>query len=82
MRLSQTVLTKIVCGVVAASSGLLSTAAMGASGRLLDQDGLPVVDAWVVARRTECNGFAHCNTTCAEVKVAKTDAQGKFAFFS
>jgi hypothetical protein len=53
---------------------------LAASGRLLDQDGKPLAGAWVVARREECKGFAHCNTQCIEVKVAKTDAGGNFTF--
>ena len=57
-----------------------STVAIGASGKLLDQNRKPVADAWVVAKREECNGFAHCNTFCVEVKVAKTDARGNYTF--
>jgi hypothetical protein len=56
--------------------------ALAASGQLLDPDGKPLSGAWVVARREECRGLAHCNTSCVEVKVAKTDIQGHFAFDS
>ncbi len=60
----------------------LSTAAIGANGRLVDQDARPVAGAWVVATREECRGLAHCQTYCVEVKVSKTDERGNFAFGS
>jgi len=62
------------------AASIFPAAAIGASGQLLDQDGKPVADAWVVARRDECIGVAHCNTHCVEVKVARTDARGNYAF--
>jgi ankyrin repeat protein len=46
---------------------------------LLDRNKQPVANAWVVARRVECNGgFGHCHTSCFEVRVAKTDEQGRY----
>src|ERR671923_1481036 len=56
--------------------------AVGVSGRLVDQDGRPVPQAWVIATREECKGLAHCSTRCVEVKVAKTDALGNYSFDS
>jgi hypothetical protein len=63
-----------------AATSLFSTAAIGASGQFLDQDGKPVAGAWVVATRHECIGVAHCNTHCVEVKVARTDTRGSYSF--
>ena len=69
-------------GLAAGAAGLLSLSiAAGASGaedRLLDQDGKPVAGAWVVATREKCTNIMHCNGVCVEVKVAKTDEQGKY----
>jgi hypothetical protein len=76
----------ILCVVAAASSiallaGTISVASSAsAGGRLLDQDKQPVANAWVVATREDCIGWGHCNTRCVEVRVAKTDEQGNFAF--
>jgi len=64
--------------------GVLALSASGISyavgGQLLDTNGNRVADAWVVATREECIGFAHCTTFCREVRVAQTDARGRYAF--
>jgi ankyrin repeat protein len=60
----------------------VSTAAFAAHGQVNDQNNRPVAGAWVVATRSECRGLAHCTTLCEEVKVVRTDEQGKYAFWS
>jgi hypothetical protein len=77
--------TKLPGFLLAALSGSLllhPAVAVGASGRVLDQNDQPVVDAWVVATRTECTSLVHCRSLCAEVKVAKTDWNGSYWFNS
>ncbi len=72
-------MTNIVWAAVLALLSSLPMTAAAAGGRLVDQDGQSVANAWFVATREECIGFAHCNTHCVEVKVAKTDARGNFS---
>src|SRR6266853_5658577 len=67
------------CVAVAAALLSLPTEAIAASGRLVDRNGQPVADAWVVARREQCRGVMDCNSICVEVKVAKTDERGKYS---
>jgi hypothetical protein len=50
-------------------------------GQVLDLDANePVANAWVVGTRSDCIGLGHCSTSCVEVRVAATDANGWFAF--
>src|SRR5260221_6100613 len=72
-------MTNIVWAAVLALLSSLPMTAAAAGGRLVDQDGQSVANAWFVATREECIGFAHCNTHSVEVKVAKTDARGNFS---
>jgi len=60
------------------------TNAIGASGQLLYKHETPIADAWLVATRRGCLNFSlHCGgPDCLEVKVTKTDARGKYSFFS
>lgn len=44
---------------------------------LLDDEKVPVPDAWIIATREECRGLAHCTTSCVEVKAVRTDQQGR-----
>jgi ankyrin repeat protein len=68
------------CAVAALLALCAPTAVFAARGQLNDRDNRPVAGAWVVATRTECHGFAHCTTSCVEVKVARTDEHGKYSF--
>jgi ankyrin repeat protein len=54
-------------------------ATAGAKGQLLEQGDKPVADAWIVATREECFGLGHCSTACVEVKVTRTDEQGRYS---
>lgn len=60
----------------------VSTVRTGWSDLLLDGQKIPVPDAWVIATRKECAGLAHCQHFCAEVRVARTDQLGSYAFRS
>ena len=60
---------------------LLITALLGGAGpgHVVEAESkAAVAGAWTVTARTECSGFAHCNTGCFEVRVARTDAKGEY----
>jgi ankyrin repeat protein len=64
------------------SAALLCTPeAQAASGQIVDASKNPVPNAWVVARRESCP-LLRCRMACVEVKVARTDKDGRYAFSS
>jgi len=58
------------------SAALLSGAGPGHVVEAESRAAVP--GAWAVTVRTECSGFAHCNTGCFEVRVTRTDAKGQY----
>lgn len=63
----------------AAIVSLAPTSVIAASMQVLNFDSdTPISGAWVIATRLESGGMEH-SAVCAEVAVAKSDGQGKFA---
>lgn len=63
------------------AASLHAAPAHAASGRIVDAGNAPVPNAWVVALREDCP-LLRCRMACVEVKVARTDRDGRYSFWS